>query len=753
VDKNKEGQKETVIDFVNRNSKKFIITAVIIAGVGLAALFGLVESYQNVVAVVGTNVITKSQVDRQLQLNENVSNYTKDATNNSFSAATNQLINEALIEKAASDNNISVSSSDIQAQVNKIAKDSYSGKPSLVYQSYNQSYGYTKSELDTLIYYNLLDSKVVAKLVENKTGNAITIKYQPNIGIEKANNIQTTDLATWAELTADNLYNQLQAGTSFSSLMGEIYGKYQDNPAYGYKGFQNLTSDSTDPAFTSLEIGSIMLLKPGQYSPVIDVNGEFYAIYNVNSEVKGSYQSQSDLLTYYQNKYLIYKNTSIAQNLLGNLVAKVFEVNSAYADPGGCGTHGSSITTCACACDPPSYIFGYFNGNNGYWYPSGGDPANCASEGPSHCSSGGGSGGGSIPPVPTPQPINGGCGSAKGGSFLDQPDGDLCSSGSHTSVSESGDKWIWSCDGANGGSNQSCSATVLQSLKVDETGCPADPANDDHVRVEDTDGKISCKKNCSADYTKNATITLKPIIWSPESYAFLGWDHCTNYVTKDGVQECQMHMNVDRVNPAPTAEFGYKVTISVNGNGAVEDNQSPHKINCKSSAGNITICSALYSSTNVKFTASSNSPLTDPFVSWKNSQVCGTSTGSTCSLGDRCETTSLVANFNENSVTPTQPTQATCSIVPNNGTAPLVLKLNANNQQAGDLPYKFNITDQSNGVVSNILQPNSSPVFYTATTSGVYNINLSNNTDTWTTSCPTVTVSNSNTTSGGEVAP
>ncbi len=56
-------------------------------------------------------------------------------------------------------------------------------------------------------------------------------------------------------------------------------------------------------------------------------------------------------------------------------------------------------------------------------------------------------------------PVNGKCGSANGGTFSSKPNSNLCSKGNASSVSSSGNTWKWSCSGSNGGSKAQCSAT------------------------------------------------------------------------------------------------------------------------------------------------------------------------------------------------------------------------------------------------------------------------------------------------------
>ena len=56
---------------------------------------------------------------------------------------------------------------------------------------------------------------------------------------------------------------------------------------------------------------------------------------------------------------------------------------------------------------------------------------------------------GTSPIQPTPTPINGTCGTARGQTFTTMPKDNLCSSGIATSVSEQNTSYIWSCTGMN----------------------------------------------------------------------------------------------------------------------------------------------------------------------------------------------------------------------------------------------------------------------------------------------------------------
>lgn len=70
-----------------------------------------------------------------------------------------------------------------------------------------------------------------------------------------------------------------------------------------------------------------------------------------------------------------------------------------------------------------------------------------------------------------PTPVNGVCGSANGQDLTAAPSGgDLCNAGSASTVSGTG-PWSWTCAGANGGSNASCSATLCGGPPAVDAAC------------------------------------------------------------------------------------------------------------------------------------------------------------------------------------------------------------------------------------------------------------------------------------------
>ena len=90
-------------------------------------------------------------------------------------------------------------------------------------------------------------------------------------------------------------------------------------------------------------------------------------------------------------------------------------------------------------------------------------------------------------------PVNGTCGSDDGKTLGAAPT-NLCSAGNQSVVSGSGHPWSWTCTGANGGTNASCSATI-QTWTVTTTG-------------NGSGGTISAPASGTVDNASSTTFTV-----------------------------------------------------------------------------------------------------------------------------------------------------------------------------------------------------------------------------------------------------
>ena len=115
-------------------------------------------------------------------------------------------------------------------------------------------------------------------------------------------------------------------------------------------------------------------------------------------------------------------------------------------------------------------------------------------------------------------PVNGACGSDNNLVLPTAPT-NLCAAGTATAVSGSGHPWSWSCNGANGGSNATCSATIatwtVNTVVSGSGGSVAAPASAtvdngmtaSFTAVPDPNYSLSGASGCGASAAGNAITT------------------------------------------------------------------------------------------------------------------------------------------------------------------------------------------------------------------------------------------------------
>ncbi|HBG07820.1 MAG: hypothetical protein A2075_22915 [Geobacteraceae bacterium GWC2_58_44] len=131
-------------------------------------------------------------------------------------------------------------------------------------------------------------------------------------------------------------------------------------------------------------------------------------------------------------------------------------------------------------------------------------------------------------------PINGACGTSNGHSFAVAPSTGLCSAGTASSVTGTG-PWSWTCQGANGGSNATCSSGVVRILAVTLAGGGSGSVNSNPAGIA---CDSSSGPGCSATFASGTGVTLGA---TPSVNAFFGgWSACT------GTGPCQVTMDASR---------------------------------------------------------------------------------------------------------------------------------------------------------------------------------------------------------------
>jgi hypothetical protein len=151
---------------------------------------------------------------------------------------------------------------------------------------------------------------------------------------------------------------------------------------------------------------------------------------------------------------------------------------------------------------------------------------------------------------------NGACGLSNGQALSTTPTTRLCTAGTASSVTGSFPRtWRWSCNGYNGGTPATCSATSsidLFTLTVRKSGSG---------RVVSSPAGIDCGSDCSEAYTTGGSVTLTATPAAGSSLVVWG-GACTG---NTGLS-CSLTMNVSKSVTVNTATFTTYSKIANNGN-------------------------------------------------------------------------------------------------------------------------------------------------------------------------------------------
>jgi len=660
-----KNSKKGLVDFLNTNSKKFIIVAVILAGLALAGLAGLWWINRDVIARVGDTKITQADFDRAKEIGKNQANSTKNKKYSDNEYIKKELIERKLVDKIALDNNINVSDKEIQEVLQDL-------------KEYALTYGMNDKELNSYARYIALRYKIIQVLTDNRTGRFIDVYYRQGNGIEKVAGVTTENLKSWANAKAESIRQNIGGNTAKYT---EVFNAVKENkppydPKVYYAGqFGNITRE--DQIFSRGIRDTIFSLNGGEISKVLDNDNEktFTIIYLV-AKNQGRYSSYQDILDEYQ-KYVSFNFNNSPKINISSVFEDLF-IRKAYAAckyPGPCNGQGAC---CYMICGPQTQnkcSLQIASVASGWGYH--GD--NCSTIG-AKCG-GGGPGPIIIPPPPPPKPVNGKCGSADGNAYkiTDPPSGNRCSVGSVSNWRKAADdeSWKWNCNGKNGGTNASCEAWIKYPVTAHTLGCASgrviDPpnnnngANDHDIYCQQGDPVNSAR--CTGWYKLNHQLTM----WlyrkiDPDKSVFIGWYKRNNQgnlvgynsnvtaACNDGVG-CEIEREKTKEGENVWAKIGFKekVELSGSGTGTVTGKNAwgVANINCSNVPGSsATTCSDVLADNGdsntgkITLTATENTTDGSTFIGWKN---CPKANGKTCTYpkgDDYCKNRTITAVFN-----------------------------------------------------------------------------------------------------------
>lgn len=154
--------------------------------------------------------------------------------------------------------------------------------------------------------------------------------------------------------------------------------------------------------------------------------------------------------------------------------------------------------------------------------------------------------------TPPATAVNGVCGPSNGATLTSAPTTGLCSKGTATAVTGSG-PWAWQCNGSNGGTTASCSASLLLASNVLTTTVSGSG------NVVSSPAGINCPGTCMFSYATGTVVTLTATQGSGST--FTNWTGACSGSTPTCTVSMSQARTVGAVFtaiPAPTA------TISAN---------------------------------------------------------------------------------------------------------------------------------------------------------------------------------------------
>ena len=333
--------RDKIVDFLNRNSKKIIFSTSAVAIILVVVLGGFLWQYSRPVAVVNGEEITRSEYNRETEIAQQTAEYMGGDTLTTSSKVKDDLVEKEIVRIAAEENNITVSDSEVDEKISQNSS-SYDNDVDKLYSTYEAAYGYSKDELNEQVKYTLLKEKVEQVILGNKSGRCVSVRFNQQNRVEEQTGLtDTVEMDAWAKSEIDKYYQMLESGKTFDEVfqLAKNNEKYTYPVMFGYE-FLDINAGSTSVGYPEEEVSAIMATAEDKYSLVTKTK-TYYAIYYVDTAGTGKYGTWEEFINDYKTKYLAFnisdfKNT-IANNFIKNYnkvalnIEKLTGVNVAMA--------------------------------------------------------------------------------------------------------------------------------------------------------------------------------------------------------------------------------------------------------------------------------------------------------------------------------------------------------------------------------------------------------------------------------------
>ena len=327
--------------------KIFLALAVVLV---IAGAFFVWKWWENkdVVAVVGKTKITKEQVARQTEIDKKIADATKNSSFAEIDAVKNRMIEVALIQLIAQENDIKVTSEEINNLIKKDADVSYDGKTDSLFKEYKDYYGYTKAELENIYLSMLLQKRVSQKFTPTISGRYLETKFD-----------EATDSESDAKKLIYSYKERLVHGENFDKIFQEA--STLDSAVAGTGSFfdEYFASGTKAAKF----ISKTSTTKSNNYSPIMKGDND-YSITYITETKQGKFNN-------YQEMIDSYKSNNVKTTFISKFLTRVPFINKIYAssgctecgDPGPGPGPGPGPITPPPVCDKSGYECSYIVSN------------------------------------------------------------------------------------------------------------------------------------------------------------------------------------------------------------------------------------------------------------------------------------------------------------------------------------------------------------------------------------------------------
>lgn len=286
--------KKSLSRFWSKKTNKvlFALGGVLLAVLLAALSYFVWAKYYGPVAVINGEKITRAEYNEMVPKYKKIYEQMKDtkSVEDIDQVALDRMRKDLIVETEAEKRGISVSSSEIENEMNKMATGA--GSMQKLVDNYNGAYGWDKTLLEKTVKDRLLEEKLAPAVVSSKD-----IQYF--IVYADSNNMDAV------KKVADTTYSELNSGTEFYATIKKVQDQPEWAPSHSYKGFAKaITEGECGETFSGAgECEAIKALKTtGQVSAPLQVGEHYQIIFRAQKVNNGDFATWQDFIDSFNYK-------------------------------------------------------------------------------------------------------------------------------------------------------------------------------------------------------------------------------------------------------------------------------------------------------------------------------------------------------------------------------------------------------------------------------------------------------------------